>query len=35
MHVTAGCFQVADTLVKVPPVALYPAQFVLVLRVIR
>ena len=35
MHVTAGCFHVADTLVKVPPVALYPAQFVLVLRVIR
>jgi hypothetical protein len=35
VHVTAGCFQVADMLVKVPPVALYPAQFVLVLRVIR
>jgi hypothetical protein len=26
---------VADTLVNVPPVALYPAQFVLVLRVMR
>jgi hypothetical protein len=35
VHVTAGCFQVADTLLKVAPVALYPAQFVLVLRVIR